>query len=108
MVVDAKYGVLEAITKAEAEERERASNADEDTPSASDVAASTEEIPEPSSGEAYLLKGSHLYAMHVCRCRLTLQSPRTLQGSVITYHCDAIFLSCTEHALLHIFFLGLT
>lgn len=54
MVVDARYGVLDAILKAEAEERERASS-EEAATSAPDVAASSDEAPAPSPGDCTLL-----------------------------------------------------
>ncbi|KAK9907695.1 hypothetical protein WJX75_008271 [Coccomyxa subellipsoidea] len=47
VVVDARYGVLDAILKAEAEERERASS-EEAATSAPDAAASIDEAPAPS------------------------------------------------------------
>ncbi len=49
-VVDAKFGALEAITKAEVEERERASSSRADATSAADVAASTEQQAGTSAG----------------------------------------------------------
>ena len=49
VVVDARYGVLEAIVKAEAEQREHATTGEAAT-SASDAAASMDEAPGPSTG----------------------------------------------------------
>ncbi|BDA50839.1 DnaJ homolog subfamily C member 11 [Coccomyxa sp. Obi] len=56
VVVDAKYGAIEAIMKAEAEERERARSSGAATSDA-DVAASTEQAAGTSAGEEAEVRG---------------------------------------------------